>query len=380
MLLTLIIILLLIWAAVVGSIYSSFLVFYDNFNESENYNKAYYAAISALERGELVIRQRAPWYEWSWWWKSIWNINAWASDAQMDKFSYFSTGGSRDTSLLWEITSLTDRIPASGKGNVDWIMSTGDSNNYNIMDYENAEIFLLYKDNSDKQPYTGWSISSVQLSKIEWKIRLPGKLSEVLGILDTDKSISSTSIKNDAIVDWQIRGNYSWSLFTVFATQSVDLKNKTTKDDSAIRETEINGGNNEYISFWNSKTPIWKFNRSPNPKSNPDSLTIVWKYEDVLAGKEFDDIFMNSSISWLQLRLSLLNLLKTHQSLNHTGLVYPFLEYYFEFKDSNNNWAKIPDKYYTINSEWQFWDYQVKLVIQKPTIKESILWSFTVIF
>ena len=54
MLAILIIILVLLWAAVVWSIYSNFLVFYSNFSESENYHRAYYASISALERWELV--------------------------------------------------------------------------------------------------------------------------------------------------------------------------------------------------------------------------------------------------------------------------------------------------------------------------------------
>ena len=41
MLLSLVIIVALIWAAVIGNIYSNFLVFYSNFAETENYNKAY---------------------------------------------------------------------------------------------------------------------------------------------------------------------------------------------------------------------------------------------------------------------------------------------------------------------------------------------------
>jgi hypothetical protein len=39
------------------------MVFYSNFSETENYHKAYYASISALERAELVIKQRQPGYE-----------------------------------------------------------------------------------------------------------------------------------------------------------------------------------------------------------------------------------------------------------------------------------------------------------------------------
>jgi hypothetical protein len=45
---------------VVGALYSGFLTFYNNFSETENYNKAYYAAIAALERSELVVKQHEP--------------------------------------------------------------------------------------------------------------------------------------------------------------------------------------------------------------------------------------------------------------------------------------------------------------------------------
>jgi hypothetical protein len=43
-------------------------------------------------------------------------------------------------------------------------------------------------------------------------------------------------------------------------------------------------------------------------------------------------------------------------------------------------WENVSDKYFTINGQWNFKDYQVNTVIQKPTAKESILWNFTSIF
>ena len=94
MLLTLIIIVALIWAAVIWNIYSGFITFYTNFGEIENYNKAYYASIAALERAELVTKQRQPWYDWSGWWIndiSSWSYNNWCSDWIIDNnFSYLS--------------------------------------------------------------------------------------------------------------------------------------------------------------------------------------------------------------------------------------------------------------------------------------------------
>ena len=71
----------------------------------------------------------------------------------------------------------------------------------------------------------------------------------------------------------------------------------------------------------------------------------------------------------MQLRLALLNLLKPRE-----WVIYPYLEYYLDF------WTWIADKYFTMNAEWKYWDFQVNLIVQKPTIKESILWSFTTVF
>ncbi|MDR2190245.1 MAG: hypothetical protein LBP53_03495 [Candidatus Peribacteria bacterium] len=60
MVVAIVLILLIIGAAIVGALYSSFLAFYTNFGDTIAYNKAYYAAISGLERAELVLRYRLP--------------------------------------------------------------------------------------------------------------------------------------------------------------------------------------------------------------------------------------------------------------------------------------------------------------------------------
>ncbi|MDR0607681.1 MAG: hypothetical protein LBG52_05005 [Candidatus Peribacteria bacterium] len=60
MILVIILMLLIVGAALVGTLYSSFVVFYTNFGDTMEYNRAYYAAVSALERAELVLRYRKP--------------------------------------------------------------------------------------------------------------------------------------------------------------------------------------------------------------------------------------------------------------------------------------------------------------------------------
>jgi type II secretory pathway component PulK len=60
MIISIMLILLLVGAAIVGALYSSFFMFYTNFGDTLEYNKAYYAAISGIERAELVLRYRKP--------------------------------------------------------------------------------------------------------------------------------------------------------------------------------------------------------------------------------------------------------------------------------------------------------------------------------
>ena len=55
-------------------------------------------------------------------------------------------------------------------------------------------------------------------------------------------------------------------------------------------------------------------------------------------------------------------------------MIYPYLEYYLSFTD------QVADKYFKINAEWKYKDYQVNIIMHKPTVKESVLWNFTVIF
>jgi len=393
MLVTLVIILLLIWAAVVWSIYSNFLVFYSNFSESENYHRAYYTSISALERWELVVKQRSPWYVWSggfrmWTWMGSNNNQDWWSDSSLTWFSYLWDNPEIST-VFWTVESKTTRIPATWEWNIEWMLSTWDSDNYNMMDYENAENFLLYIDESKDSPYKKVDCNSGDSYKedcmasnpgnIRWKIRLPQLLVEKwFGDLDTNKPLvwpnESNVPKDDPIVDWQIRWNYSESMdpvpFTVFSTSNINSEGKNTVDtnrDSVFRESDIN--KQLSFSFWEKRTPFvdrW---------THLNQLTVVSQKANNISGKKFKDIFTdNSSFSNVQLRFSLLNILKGFSGNNNPN-VYPFLEYYVDFGG-----VEVPDRYYTITAEWNYADFQVNTIVRKPTTKETILWSFTSIF
>ena len=373
MLLTLVIILILIWSAVVWSLYSNFLVFYSNFSETENYNKAYYASISAIERAQLVLRQHQPWYEWSWWW--IKSVSTWSyrssgivtgSDTALtNNFSYLSNN-SKESSLFWEVNSRTDKIPATWKWDVDLMMSTWDSINYNKMDYENSEIILLQYDNSIWNPYSSWTTDK---SKIDWiiaKIRLPWLMSGEFWPLDTSEELNiSSDDTNDAIVNRQIKWYYWPNPFTIFSTQLMGHI-----DDSIVRELTINESKDIKFNDWG-----WNPIRNTSLETN---LNIISSFDNAIKEEpnKYKDIFTKEYYSWLELKFSLLNLLKW---INGSWTIYPFLEYNVTF---SHHWSYpiiVPEKYYTIKAIWWLWDYLINTIIYKPATTESILRSFTTI-
>lgn len=379
MLLILIFILILIWASVVGTIYSNFLVFYSNFSESENYHKAYYNAIAALERAELVTKQRSPWYVWNEWRKIddlAWTwINWGLSDNIISNFSYLSnTGSTPNTSTVFRnIKSRTSRIPDIWEGDIEIMLAANDSNNYNMMDYENAQVFLLYYDDSTWNPYTKTSCSEWDciLSKptsITWDIRLPEKLRNPpnwqsgFDILDTTNPLVWTWPNNDAIVDRQVRWKYKGSPFTIYSKQNIAWKNIYYDLDSAFREWKIN--NTLKFEFSDHWSPF------QDKRNNTIGVAIINPKENEIKNlHNYENLFSSSGTTNPQIRFSLLNLLKDKQNK-----LYPFLEYFVDF------WTNVADKYYTINAEWNYVDYKVNIIIRKPTSKESVLWHFTTIF
>jgi len=379
MLITLVVVMIIIWAAVVWSIYSWFSVFYSNFSEGENYHRAYYASISALERWELVSKQRDPWYLWSGGfilWEGTGSRNGWWSDSALSSFSYLSDKFDSST-IFWNVNSRNaGRIPATWEWNVEPLLAdTGSSYDYNIMDYENAEIFLLYYDNSEDNPYDkvscrSWSFNYNKCGKtnpwsITWNIRLPKLLTWKFWSLNENVSSITMAgdnvLTDDSVVDRQIRWIYITLPFTIFSKQGRSTDGQVASEDTVFRESNINSG--LLFDFGNSWNPIDGDSTSPViiSEGEKDIISDWWNFEGIFGGNMFSKI---------QIRFALLNLLKTANDK-----IYPYLEYYISF-----GWQTLPDKYFTIIGEWDFADYQVKTIIQKPTVKESILWNFTTVF
>ena len=224
----------------------------------------------------------------------------------------------------------------------------------------------MYYDNSTGNPYQWWSINRANPDKVEWVIRLPQQLS---GFWELNTWLSLVwrpgQVPNDdAIVDWQIKWiTNNNKPYTIYSTQKIAWSKVSYQNDTIFRESDINNPLAfEYDTNWN---PI---SNSTNSHGSNSPITIISEDEDTIKTYgNFKTLF--SSVNNAQIRLSLLNLL---ESINNN--IYPFLEYYIDF------WSEVSDKYYTINAEWEFDDYQVKILIQKPTFKESIFSNFTSIF
>ena len=56
--------------------------------------------------------------------------------------------------MRWTIKSRTTNIPNTGKGNVEYLVATDDSTDYNMLNYSSTEkIILSYDSTSDPQEY-----------------------------------------------------------------------------------------------------------------------------------------------------------------------------------------------------------------------------------
>lgn len=365
MVIFIVVLLLILGTALVGALYSSFLIFYLSFWDTIEYNKAYYAAISSLERAELVLRYRSPGYEGNGGW-----LGTSSYGNAIDHKPAFSLWEAENGSF-WNIRSRTTSIPKVWEGNVEWMLMTWDSANYNMLDYVNAENITLSLDPSSGYPYSTVSLSKSNVASIEWKIRLPSMLYSYYKFwnLNTDShDIGDDRIFDDVVVDWSFRGTYNSNSFQIFGTPSVKYYGTPSVDyskDTLFRESKINSGSP--IKFAGSKSPF--------STSTPPQLTIISIDENTLKSKNFDAVLKDSKTTGVIFRVALLNLLYAK-----SGNIYPYLEYQFSFKDSAGTLTSVADRFYTITATGKYGNYEVKLLVKKPTIKESVLGSFTIIF
>lgn len=135
--------------------------------------------------------------------------------------------------------------------------------------------------------------------------------------------------------------------------------------DNALRESLINATGT--FAMTHTFTPV-------NRGAQLTKHTVVGQDADAIETISFSDILSNASItsnnfSGLRLSFGAANLFRTF-----SNAIYPYLEYQFTFPQA------IADRFYTIQGNGRAGEYDVKILLKKPTVQGTVGGDFTVIF
>ena len=263
-------------------------------------------------------------------------------------------------------------------GNTDPMLAAPDSKDYNQLWYTYLETFLLGYDNPpNPELYYTWGAYPVFFNgnNITWVFRLPPKIHTLFG--DTpgllcDNYVGAAcdpdgdGIYDDIALSWSMEWLYQWNGFKIFPTIAVFYYSGMQVDynkDNAIRESIINATGT--IDF-----DLHDYSFITNG-STLDKHTVVSSNAGSIENQTFSQILTNSSNDFSGLRLSFgaANLFRTY-----TGAIYPYLEYQFTFPQP------IADRFYTIQWHGRVGEYDVQIVLKKPTVQWTVGGDFTVIF
>ena len=408
MLLTMTSIVIIISVAMLFAILSSFIPFSNAYWNIVQYSSAYYAAMSAVERWALAVRYAGPWFDWESWWKYTnknlnWYNNTWnITDNWLENFiSYWDA---RRTTLYWNVRSKVNSIPMKWQGDVDPAFTNGNLYDYNALNYHSSILIPLWwvwyvAPNHYYSLSWDYKIDS-NFNGLVWNFRLTPYLVEKTkgnGSIDYAKlctkhcpwSVDYTYDENLAMVDWVIKGKYDmWSAeedknveVSILPSEAIDVwvSYYVYYDrDSVVRKPYI-GQSATSTDKWSTIT----FGDNKHPLRDPwyiDNLNIMSRASEDLkniGNGTFKSILKDSNFKSPYISFELVNNLWSEWSWNSTWAhhLYPFLEYQFKA-----NWWYFSDRYYTIKWEWKVWKYDVRLQVKKPTIKDSSLWNFTIIF
>ena len=364
-------VLLVVAIGILASVYSVFFPFMQNLWTVQQYHMAYYGAISSVERAELALRYRSPGFQGSGWF--LW-IDSYGPPSDTTPEILSGT----DKWLLWNIWSRTTTIPSSGMGNTDPMLAASDSADYNQLWYTYLETLILGYDNPpDVSHYYSWwtYISYFNTGDITGVLRLPPKIHElfwetpwklcdsVVGDCDPD----GDGTYDDIAVSWSMEGFYQWVGFKIFPTISVFYYSGMQIDeykDNALRESIIN--DTGFINFDTAHDFTFI-----NHGANISKHNVVSAQANAIETKPFSNILSNVSnyYSWLRISFGAANLFRTF-----TGAIYPYLEYQFHFPQ------EIADRFYTIQGNGRVGEYDVQILLKKPTVQWTVGWDFTVIF
>lgn len=362
------------------SVYSMFFPFFENLKNISEYNSAYYAAISSVERWELVLRYKNPWFQGTGGFVGTNKISWWPDS---DNNSDFGVVNNPQNWMRWNISSRTKNIPNLWWWNVDFMLANSDSSDYNMIGYFQKENFILDVDDTvnPNQYYNSWgSMKSFSGWYISGSFRLPPKIFEWLtwwidgGNLLCDDStntlcdVDKDKLFDEVVVNRSLDWTYNSNNFSIIPNRSVNYNyNPVTIDftyDNAIRESLFDDRLVNFSTSLNDFSPVGSAGTYLRLKHS-----IIWKQSSSLQNTPFNDLLKRSDITWLVLKFSLFDLLRTRN-----GDVYPFLEYQFEFPEL------VSDRFYNIQWVGKVWDYDIYINVNKPTSNDSSIWDFAIIF
>lgn len=359
-------ILLGIGVGILVSIYSIFLPFIKNLGEIGDYNTAYYAAISSIERGELVLKYRQPGFEGSGWYNSGTN---WGPQSDYKTWAFGFINANTNNGMRWSISSRTTNIPNTGHGNIEYLLADQTSADYNTLNYSSAEkIILSYDSTNDVQQYytAGENIVYYTGGTLEWKLRLPPKVLSWFGwaLLCTYCDADQDGVWDDIVVDRSLEGqkNMYFKILPNISILYYSGLHVNENQDIAIRESIINmTGDIDFEQF----DPI----KNHSSSSLSGHVVIANDPSSINTNYFSTILWNNNTYTGLTLNIWLINLLTTSN-----GDIYPFLEYQFSVS------SPVADRFYNIQGNGHIGEYDVQITVKKPTSQWSIAWSFTVIF
>ena len=428
MLLWLTLVVIIISVAMMFALFSSFIPFSNSYWNVAQYSAAYYAAISAIERGSLAVKYAGHWTDGeTYWfnWKSGWKYQP-SSNIHLnvgntwdywigDLFSYWNSWA---TSLYWEVDATTETIPKAKNWDVEPILveSWLNSENYNMINYNQTVLISLNKSLWDIDSSSYYVKSSSNPGKltngVSWEFRLNPYLYKRIkeatstctdcAILCKSTSCpwekDQTRSEYQPMIDWVLKWWYSnlgqKTEFSIIPNESTNVSSTSYSvngnRDSVIRKYNINQYTNKWYlagtqvnwTLWDQKTTVvfWgseqvnNFNIQRAQGDNMTWLNVISSQASALKALWwFTSVISSTNVSRPYLSFELINLLRTNATSKHS--LYPFLEYRFSF-----NGLRWTDQYYTIKWEWKVWKYNIKLQVKKPTMDDNALWNFTIIF
>lgn len=356
-----------------------FFPFFENLKNISEYNLAYYAAISSVERWELVLKYKKPWFQWTGGFQN--GMKYWPNSDDNSDFWIVNDG---QNGMRRNITSRTKSIPNTWWWNVDFMLASNDSSDYNSIGYFQREKFILDVDDTTNvnNYYNSTGIMKYFSGDyVSWVFRLPPKIYSWFSgstlcddanssLCDIDWDWLYDEVVANRSLDWTYKNSANeLNTFSITPRRSVIYNSIPAYvdfySDNAIRESLFTDDQKALFStklnhFSPVESPYWFSETKHN---------IIGKDADTLKIESFDDLLQNDNITWLSLKFSLFDLLRTKNEN-----IYPFLEYKFEFP------TEVSDRFYNIQWVGKVWDYDIYINVAKPTSNDSSIWEFTIIF